>query len=255
MNVFSRYAEYYDLIYADKDYSTEADFVLGKLGATENSGKTILELGCGTGRHAVEFLRRALLVSGIDLSPDMVDLARSRLAKEGAKVASELISVGDIRDVRIQKQFDYVVSLFHVFCYQSSDADLKAAFETAAIHLAQGGKLFIDFWYGPAVLADPPHRRKVTFRGADFSVDRSADPEMLATGNLVDVNYALRFKPDDSEETTDIHETHRMRYFFLPELERHLDNVDMKLCRSGRWLSDQPLGDTSWYGWITAEHR
>lgn len=54
--VFDRYAEYYDLLYRDKDYETETRYVAHVLELACPNARTLLEFGTGTGRHA-ELLR------------------------------------------------------------------------------------------------------------------------------------------------------------------------------------------------------
>jgi len=49
--LFERYAAYYDLLYRDKDYAAEVDYVLHTLHEAAPQIKAVLELGCGTGRH------------------------------------------------------------------------------------------------------------------------------------------------------------------------------------------------------------
>jgi len=53
MKVFENYARYYDLLYHDKDYNAEAKFVHQLLQIHAPETRSILELGCGTGSHAV----------------------------------------------------------------------------------------------------------------------------------------------------------------------------------------------------------
>jgi SAM-dependent methyltransferase len=70
---FDLYAAYYDLLYGSKDYSAEADHVLGLL---PTGTRALLELGCGS--HALALARRGLVVDGVDLSPAMVARAAQR---------------------------------------------------------------------------------------------------------------------------------------------------------------------------------
>ena len=69
MAVFDRYAQYYDLFYREKDYRGEVDYVdaLIKRYAT-NDARTILDLGCGTGGHAVLLAQKGYHVTGVDRS-------------------------------------------------------------------------------------------------------------------------------------------------------------------------------------------
>ena len=68
MTAFEQYAPWYDLLYEDKDYESEACFVDEQLRRHGAKPGTLLDLGCGTGVHAVAFARRGWRVTGIDLS-------------------------------------------------------------------------------------------------------------------------------------------------------------------------------------------
>ena len=61
MSVFGEdYSEYYDLFYADKDYVAEVAFVRDIIQRHKPNARSILDLGCGSARHAVEFARAGL---------------------------------------------------------------------------------------------------------------------------------------------------------------------------------------------------
>jgi len=79
VSVFGSYARYYDLLYRDKDYAAEAADALRRIRAHSPQARRILELGCGTGLHAIELARRGCQVTGIDISEPMLESARRRL--------------------------------------------------------------------------------------------------------------------------------------------------------------------------------
>ena len=81
MTAFEQYAPWYDLLYQDKDYASETSFVDEQLRRHGAGTGTLLDLGCGTGVHAVEFARKGWTVTGIDLSPDMIRRADARRAE------------------------------------------------------------------------------------------------------------------------------------------------------------------------------
>jgi len=252
MSVFREYAEYYDILYQDKDYSGEIEFVLNCLGPVPD-GAALLELGSGTGRHAEALAKRGFRVTGVDRSAEMVAQAQRRFAGLPQNAATPTFSVGDLRSVRLNRKFDLVISLFHVFSYQVSNEDLAAAFRTAECHLAPRGKFLFDFWYGPAVLTDPPEVRVRRIRGSDFNVIRLAEPALQQAQNYVDVNYELIFERDFGGPPVKVREVHAMRYFFLPELAEHLSRVGLRLVSSGAWMQKKPLDLNSWYGWVLAD--
>jgi SAM-dependent methyltransferase len=142
--VFGDYARYYDLLYRDKDYAGEANFIHGLTQKYAPNAETILELGCGTGKHAELLSKMGYDVLGIDMSRKMLEAAKRRIGDLAEKGAMKLLfDQGDIRTYRTERLFDVAISLFHVMSYQSTNKDLQNVFETAKIHLKPGGYFFL----------------------------------------------------------------------------------------------------------------
>ena len=81
MSVFGGdYSAYYDLFYADKDYAAEAAFVRDVIRRHRPNASSVIEFGCGSARHAVEFARAGFTVTGFDRSAAMVERGQSRIA-------------------------------------------------------------------------------------------------------------------------------------------------------------------------------
>ena len=116
-DVFQKYAEIYDALYSNKDYSKETDYLFALLG--DLSGKSMLDIGCGTGRYAEEFAGRNVNVHGIDLSPEMINVANNRRSILATSTKKNLTyQVGDARNFESEQSYDVVCSLFHVINYQ-----------------------------------------------------------------------------------------------------------------------------------------
>ena len=138
--MFEDYAKYYNLLYQDKNYAEETDFVLGLLTNDNRALHSLLDLGCGTGRHALELGKKGLAVEGVDISETMLDMGRQMLsAVRPAPADLPVLREGDIRAVRLGKTFDAVICLFHVMSYQNNDEDARALLSTAWEHLKPGG--------------------------------------------------------------------------------------------------------------------
>lgn len=247
MSNFGSYARYYDLLYAGKDYAAESDFVWERIVAFRPEVERVLELGCGTGGHACELAQKGWLIHAVDLSEEMLERARTRLADSPAGIASKISLLrDDIRNLRIGERVDAVISLFHVMSYQSSNEDLRLAFKTAKTHLKPGGIFIFDCWYGPAVLTDPPVVRIRRLEDEKVSIVRVAEPEIYPNVNIVDVNYQIIVKDKATGIVDEFRETHRMRYLFRPETESLLQEAGFELIECCEWMSQREPGLDSW---------
>jgi SAM-dependent methyltransferase len=247
MSVFGTYARYYDLLYKDKDYTSEALFVESLLARHAPRAQDILELGCGTGSHARLLAEKGYALHGVDLSDEMLEVARERRAALPPELQERLsFSAGNARDCRVGREFDAVVSLFHVVSYQSTNTDLHAMFETAALHLKPGGVFVFDFWYGPAVLSDRPSVRVKRMESTEIQVTRVAEPTMHARKNCVDVHYHILIRDKDTNAVQELKETHRMRYLFSTEIEMLARAAGLRVEESCEWLSGAEPGFDTW---------
>ena len=216
MSVFGKtYSSAYDTLYGAKDYARECDMIESLLGSRDSH--FLLDIGCGTGGHAVHLARRGHHVLGVDRSLPMLEIARQKTAAAGLSGQVELLQ-GDLRTLNIGRTFDAAIMMFAVLGYQETDKDVADALAAVGRHLKPGGEFIFDIWYGPAVIADPPGARRRTIETPQGRVVRTTESRMKP-GNLCDVGFTLeRYDGDSVAETT--RENHIMRYFYLDELQR-----------------------------------
>ncbi|WP_277640129.1 class I SAM-dependent DNA methyltransferase [Wolinella succinogenes] len=244
MNQFGYlYSQYYDLLYSDKDYKSEVEYVDGLIKSNTNKAKTLLDMGCGTGRHAELFCDKGYVVHGVDLSEDMLKVAETRRSGKEDKLS---FSHSHISDLALNEKFDAVVSLFHVMSYQNSNEELIKAFEVANNHLNDNGVFIFDFWYGPAVLTDLPTTRVKRLENEHIKVTRLAEPILYATKNIVDVKYDVFIEDKVSKEVVEKKELHKMRYFFDTELQMVCEKVGFEVANKLEWMSDKNPDFKSW---------
>jgi len=241
MENFARYARYYDLLYADKDYEAEARFVTGLIKSLDAKAVSLLELGCGTGIHASLLAGQGYRVHGVDRSEVMLEEA-CRRAKDG----NPTFSSGDAREIRLNAKFDVVIALFHVISYQTSNDDLLHFFDTVNEHLRPGGYFIFDCWYGPAVLTDRPTVRVKRLEDEAISVTRIAEPVMHPNDNLVDVNYQVLIRDKANGAVEELREIHRMRYLFRPEIELCSVEHGLNIIECAEWMTGEQPGFDSW---------
>jgi SAM-dependent methyltransferase len=244
------YAGIYDALYLDKDYSAEARFVLSKIGQP----KDILDLGCGTGQHAIEFAKAGANVTGVDASESMLAAAQQRRSQLPSGVRERLnYQVGDARTTNLNRQFDAVVALFAVFGYMLTDTDLQSALATARRHLGSGQFFLFDYWYGPAVLASPPEKRERDFSEKGKRIKRTTTPTWDQSRDIVQVDYALEILDLSNGSMTSDSERHEVRYFFNEGVSQRLAESGFKVLEIREWLTGAPLSNNSFNAYALAE--
>ena len=121
-------AELYDIAF-EWDIEKEVDWLLERL----SNPHSVLEPGCGSGRMLEPLARRGIDVTGFDLSPEMIELARARLRGSGQ------VLVGDMTDFDLGRTFDGAVCPINTLAHLSP-AELGSHLECMARHLEPGGR-------------------------------------------------------------------------------------------------------------------
>jgi SAM-dependent methyltransferase len=243
---FGDYARYYDLLYRDKDYAAEADYVAKTLRTVVPTARSILEFGSGTGRHGRLLASRGFHVCGIERSPDMVSLANSGQPPAASTVGRFECEIGDARSAAFGRTFDAVIALFHVVSYQTTEADLTATFATAARHLAPGGVFLFDVWHGPAVLSQRPETRLKRIVDNNLEVVRTARPTFDSARHTVRVTYDMECRDHGSGEVTRFTEDHLVRYLFPAEIASLAAACGLRVTKSEELVTGRPPSDATW---------
>jgi SAM-dependent methyltransferase len=236
--IFNAYSRYYDLLYRDKDYNAEAEYVGALLRKHGVGGRDILEFGSGTGKHGRLLASHGFCVLGIEQSTDMVGQAC-----QGGDFSCVQ---GDIRKIDLSRQFDAIVSLFHVMSYQTQNEDIQAVFSRAARHLCPGGLFVFDVWYTPAVMVQRPSIRIKRMTDDSLEVTRIAEPVIFPNENRVDVHYTIIVRDHNSGVTEQFSEIHSMRHFSLPEIDMLAAWSGFERIGTEEFLTGKTPGEETW---------
>jgi SAM-dependent methyltransferase len=249
-----RHAQLYDLFYADKPYAAEAGFVAMLLadGGVAANGH-LLELACGTGRHAFELEKRGYRVVASDYSPDM--LACAARAKQVAKSRIELIEQ-DMRSLDVPgRPFDAVLSLFDSIGYVQTNEALLQVLTGAHRHLRPDGLLVIEFWHAAAMLRSYDPVRVRRFHTPTGEVTRISETRLDHPRQIAQVSYTI-LELDDDGSTRHLQETQTNRYFLVQEMAGWLDRGGFEPVRwCAGFDADRPIDGETWHVVVVARRR
>jgi len=244
---FGLYAEVYDLIYHDKDYSAEARFIADLIrGFAREPGSRphVLDLACGTGRHAIELAALGFDVAGSDISASMLDVARNAARASGQSIPFYQESFQS--SGRIDGQFDAVLAMFASLGYLLDPAELTLALEGIRKLLVPGGLFIFDVWNGLAVLRDfSPVRVKRAKGGATevIRISRTSLDEIQQVAHVEFEFVVLR----NGVETVQFSEEHHVRFFFPREIGEILSRSGFALAAQCPFLEpSRALGPRDW---------
>jgi 2-polyprenyl-3-methyl-5-hydroxy-6-metoxy-1,4-benzoquinol methylase len=165
----------------------EAQFI-ASLCDLKPGAASILDFGCGTGRHALELASMGLDVTGIDYLDNFVGRARENAAER--EIAHTQFKVGDCRQVNLGRQFDLVLCLYDVIGTYADEKENTRIVENITRHLRPGGKALISVM-----------NLELTQRRAKHSFSLAKEPNRLLalkpsrtmeqTGDIFDPDYYM----------------------------------------------------------------
>jgi SAM-dependent methyltransferase len=247
MSVFnSLYADQYDHMYSDKNYSSECDLVeaastLHYKGAERN----VLDIGCGTGGHSIELARRGYSVTGVDISEAMLTHAAQKAQTLSSSERPSWVR-GDARDFKLNSQYDIAIMMFAVVGYLTTNSDVISGLRNIRKHLREGAIFICDFWYGPSVLSIRPTDRVRVVPTSQGKVVRAATTRLDIPQHTAEVTFRLWNLARDKPAVEEV-ETHIMRYYFPKEFALLLSISGFEMLSLSAFPTlDEPLSDNSW---------
>jgi len=140
--MFSESAVLYDSVYSKmKNYENEAAQVRAWINRLRPSGRTMLDVACGTGEHS-KYLKVHFEIDGMDLNPEFLKIAQSKNPDGFYKVA-------DMVDFDMGKKYDVLICLFSSIGYVGTQEKLKKTIRCFAKHLCDDGVMLVEPWLTP----------------------------------------------------------------------------------------------------------
>jgi SAM-dependent methyltransferase len=227
-----QFSEYYDMLYGEKGYVLECNHlenIFNRFGKVTS----ILDLGCGTGTHAIELGSRGYKVLGIDLSQNLINIANSKKKPEDQNVTFE---VGDARSIHSAQVYSAVIAMFGIASYQLTRDDIIRMFKSANRNLAAGGLFIFDFWNHNAVVQAT--RPNGTMKEIKISKDEKHGmrtiykyTEVIPDGqesNLATYSATIIIL-ESGKEAVIIKDKHRQRFFSVNEIKEILQDAGFSM--------------------------
>jgi SAM-dependent methyltransferase len=173
---FDRFARFYDA-----DYRHYADDLAAIADLAAEQGDPTLELGCGTGRVLIPLAAAGHTVTGIDISPALLEVTRQKI-RDTRHASRITLHQADLRTFDLpDKHFAFAFCTSNTLMHLTTQADQVAVLSNAYRHLRPGGLLLID-------LFNPDLPRLLAVNGLMELADQWADP---ATGAQV-IKWSVR---------------------------------------------------------------
>jgi ubiquinone/menaquinone biosynthesis C-methylase UbiE len=227
--MFTKSAQYYDVIYTSKDYRAEAERIIDIIRENiQSQGDRLLVVACGTGRH-IQFLKNNFHVEGLDCSSELLDVARRRNP-------AVTFHHADMKDFKLRHSFDVVTCLFSSIGYVRRLEHLTRAVACMTEHLSPGGVLIIEPWLTPktwepgtvhAVFVDEPELKIARINTSD-RVDRLS---------VLDFHYLI----GTSEGVEHFVERHELGLFEIEEMRSALTTAGLVVSYDEHGLTGRGL--------------
>jgi len=179
------FIKYYDKLFQNKNYDAESKYIL-KLFKKYSHLKTpkILDLGCGTGCHTIIFANLGYDITGLDLDPLMIEIAKN-------KTNTIDFILGDITSYKFNMEFSLIFSFFNVINYISNIIDLRDFMIGSYKNLREGGIFIFDSWNGNRFVIDPPIEKIINIESEKFSAKGVLNPNYDIFYNTSRFHYSI----------------------------------------------------------------
>lgn len=239
-----KHAEYYDIFYADKPYAQEAAFVADCLRKYSKHAKRLLELACGTGRHAFELEKLGYDIVATDYSDDLLAVARRKAQAAKSQVDFRL---QDMRRLSLSDApFDAAYCLFDSIGYVQTNAALRQVLDGVHAHLQPGGLFVFEFWHAAAMLRSFEPMRERRWNTAAGELVRRSTTHLDVANQLAIVAYDI--KEMNNGNSIKLQETQTNRYFLVQEMSALLENCQLEpLEFLPAYEKDKTIDENTWH--------
>lgn len=202
---YEKLALFYDLLMQGIDYGAWVTYVEELMRHFQGRARTVVDLACGTGNSTIPWAKRGYRTMGIDLSTEMLDIARRKTVDQGYQINFQQC---DLRFFELAHKVDLAVCFQDGFNYILNISDLKSAFQSVFNNLHEKGFFVFDLNYLPRLL--PQNDEFFVAEEDQYSLAWST--RYQEEEQLWEINITCRIKGEGEREEK-FSETHREKIY------------------------------------------
>ncbi len=225
--IYDKFGKYYNEIYSSfYDYKLECDNleIMFKR-FCKSRPKEILDIGCGTGTHAIELARRGYKLTGIDVSKVMIEKAKDKAKNANLNIDFRVM---DMRSMALNSKFDVAICLFGGFGYMLTNKDLKGFFKGLKSLLAKNSIFVFEFWNVKEIKPGFRSWIKAEDEKKETKLIRLNESKFDAKSKILTLSMEF-FVFNKTKLLDSFTETHKLRCFDVLEIEEFLKDNNFNL--------------------------
>ncbi len=244
------YAQWYDTFYnQEKDYVIETEHLVQQFNRHHVPGKRVLDLACGTGGHALELARRGYRITGVDLAPAMLDLARAKAEAAGYDI--DFIHC-PMEQFQVKEPYDAAVCLFAAFDYLTGIKQVRSFIANLRRLVRPGGLFIMDFWNENQFKEHFETWRVKELQADGRKLIRISQSTHLPRRHALSMRIRCLVH-EGAQVLADFSEIHTLRYWRKDDLRREFESQGIRVLQMFSFLADKTKGTSkSWIVYLTA---
>jgi SAM-dependent methyltransferase len=233
------FARFYDVIYHQVRDGVDNQFYLEKI---KNTKGKILEVGTGTGRLLIEALKNGADIYGIDVSPSMIKVLKTKLTP----LQQKRVSLQNIVDFKLKSRFDLIIAPFRVLMHLTEKADQLNALDNVYLHLKPGGFFIFDVFVPDLKMLINGLDNVTDFDGEYEPGNRikrttSTKPDLI--NQIINITFRMEWNEGSLNYRSDWNTP--LRYYFRYELEHLVERSKFKKYHiAGDFGGNEPDNDS-----------
>jgi SAM-dependent methyltransferase len=224
---YTRLSKFYDLGWGDfsKQY---LDLIIELLDEHSVTQARVLDLACGTGILATELAEYGYIVHGIDISPDMIRVAKSK----STHLLNASFEVADMTEFKTHIKFDLITCTFDSINYLARIEELQKMLKCVVYNLSHSGLFIFDSNTRHLYSSYDQEKREQEMQGQRFV--------QQCKFNSLTNEATIKFVFADGTM-----EIHRQRPYDFDELEPLLSDVGLDVVHLFAWFDRRPYSSTT----------